>query len=30
MLDHIDEVGPVQRMIDFLQDADVAKAKAAR
>ena len=30
MLDHIDEVGPVQRLIDFLQDADVAKAKAAR
>jgi len=30
MLDHIDEVGPVQRIIDFLQDADVAKAKAAR
>ena len=30
MLDHIDEVGPVQRMIDFLQNADVAKAKAAR
>lgn len=30
MLDHIDQVGPMQRLIDFLQDADVAKAKAAK
>jgi cytochrome c-type protein NapC len=30
MLDHIDEVGPLQKLIDFLQDADVARAKAAR
>ncbi|MDE2379447.1 NapC/NirT family cytochrome c [Bradyrhizobium sp.] len=30
MLEHIDEVGPTQRLIDFLQDANVAKAKAAR
>jgi cytochrome c-type protein NapC len=30
MLDHIDEVGPLQRLIDFLQDANVAKAKAAK
>jgi cytochrome c-type protein NapC len=28
MLDNIDNVGVVQRVIDFLQDADVAKAKA--
>jgi cytochrome c-type protein NapC len=28
MLDNIDNVGPVQRVIDFLQGADVAKAKA--
>lgn len=28
MLDNIDNVGAVQRVIDFLQDADVAKAKA--
>ncbi len=30
MLANIDNVGPVQRLIDFLQDANVAKAKAAR
>lgn len=30
MLNHIDEAGPLQRLVDFLQDADVAKAKAAR
>lgn len=30
MLDNIDNVGVVQRVIDFLQDADVAKAMAAR
>ncbi len=30
MLDTIDDVGPVQTAIDFLQGADVAKAKAAR
>ncbi len=30
MLDNIDKVGPVQKVIDFLQDADVAKAKAAK
>lgn len=30
MLESIDSVGPVQKVIDFLQDADVAKAKAAR
>ena len=30
MLDNIDKVGLTQSVIDFLQDADVAKAKAAR
>ncbi|MCC2103852.1 MAG: NapC/NirT family cytochrome c, partial [Hyphomicrobiales bacterium] len=30
MLAHIDQVGPVQKLIDFLQGADLAKAKAAR
>lgn len=30
MLDNIDNVGTLQRIIDYLQDADVAKAKAAR
>ncbi len=30
MLAHIDQVGPVQKLIDFLQGADVEKAKAAR
>lgn len=30
MLDTIDEVGPIQKVIDFLQNADVEKAKAAR
>ncbi|QLP96782.1 MAG: NapC/NirT family cytochrome c [Rhodoblastus sp.] len=29
MLDTIDKVGPIQQAIDFLQDADVQKAKAA-
>ena len=29
MLDSIDNVGPVQKLVDFLQGADVAKAKAA-
>lgn len=29
MLDNIDNVGPVQRVIDFLQSADVARAQAA-
>jgi cytochrome c-type protein NapC len=29
MLDTIDKVGPVQKAIDFLQNADVEKAKAA-
>jgi hypothetical protein len=28
MLANIDNVGPVQKLIDFLQDADVARAKA--
>jgi len=30
MLDNIDNVGPLQKLIDVLQDADVAKAKAAK
>lgn len=30
MLDTIDQVGPIQKVIDFLQNADVEKAKAAR
>ena len=30
MLANIDKVGPVQKLIDFLQGADVEKAKAAR
>lgn len=30
MLDNIDKVGMVQNVVDFLQDADVAKAKAAK
>ena len=30
MLDNIDKVGPLQKLIDFLQDADVERAKAAR
>ncbi|MFO1147434.1 MAG: NapC/NirT family cytochrome c [Alsobacter sp.] len=30
MLASIDQVGPVQRLIDFLQNADVDKAKAAQ
>ena len=29
MLDNIDNVGTVQRVIDFLQSADVARAQAA-
>jgi cytochrome c-type protein NapC len=29
MLDNIENVGPIQKVIDFLQDADIAKAKAA-
>lgn len=30
MLDNIDNVGLIQRMVDYLQDADVAKARAAQ
>ncbi len=30
MLANIDNVGPVQKLVDFLQDADLAKAKATR
>ena len=30
MLDNIDKVGTVQRIIDYLQGADVEKAKAAK
>jgi len=30
MLDNIDKVGLIQRIVDYLQDADVAKAKAAQ
>jgi cytochrome c-type protein NapC len=30
MLDNIDNVGPLQKLIDFMQGADVERAKATR